>query len=104
MLARAWLWRQDVVRVQKIRVPDTGHLSWIVVDGEHLPVTVLNEYLLYLHWLGRSVSSPERLPQLCALQNGCHVPRSASRGTSRDRKHHREADANGWVRQSEMNV
>ena len=43
-----------MVRVQKIRVPDTGHLSWIVVDGEHLPVTVLNEYLLYLHRLGRS--------------------------------------------------
>ena len=46
------------MRVQKIRVPDTGHLSWIVVDGEHLPVTVLNEYLLYLllylHRLGRS--------------------------------------------------
>ena len=54
MLARAWLWRQVVVRVQKISVPDTGHLSWIVVDGEHLPVTVLNEYLLYLHRLGRS--------------------------------------------------
>lgn len=33
MLARAWLWRQVVVRVQKISVPDTGHLSWIVVDG-----------------------------------------------------------------------
>src|SRR5580698_8807254 len=54
MLARAWLWRQVVVRVQKISVPDTGHLSWIVVDGEHLPVAVLNEYLLYLHRLGRS--------------------------------------------------
>ncbi|HET6218130.1 MAG TPA: site-specific integrase [Acidobacteriaceae bacterium] len=40
--------------MQKIRVPDTGHLSWIVVDGEHLPVTVLNEYLLYLHRLRRS--------------------------------------------------
>jgi integrase len=54
MPACAWLWRQDVVRVQKIRVPDTGHLSWVVVDGEHLPVAVLNEYLLYLHRLGRS--------------------------------------------------
>jgi hypothetical protein len=43
-----------VVRVQKIRVPDTGHLSWIVVDGKHLPVTMLNEYLPYLHRLGRS--------------------------------------------------
>ena len=48
------LWRQSVVKVQRIRVPDTGHLSWIVVDGEHLPVAVLNEYLLYLHRLGRS--------------------------------------------------
>jgi len=34
--------------------PDTGLLSWIVVDVEHLPVAVLNEYLLYLHRLGRS--------------------------------------------------
>ena len=43
-----------MVKVQRIRVPDTGHLSWIVVDGEHHPVGVLNEYLLYLHRLGRS--------------------------------------------------
>ncbi len=43
-----------MVKVQRIRVPDTGHLSWIVVDWEHLPVAVLNEYLLYLHRLGRS--------------------------------------------------
>ena len=43
-----------MVRVQKIRVPDTGKLSWIVVDAEHLPVAVLNEYLVYLHRLGRS--------------------------------------------------
>ena len=54
MPARARLWRQSVVKVQRIRVPDTGHLSWIVVDGEHLPVAVLNEYLLYLHRPGRS--------------------------------------------------
>jgi hypothetical protein len=54
MSARARLWRQSVVKVQRIRVPDTGHLSWIVVDGEHHPVGVLNEYLLYLHRLGRS--------------------------------------------------
>jgi integrase/recombinase XerD len=54
MLARAWLWRRGVVRVQKIRVPDTGHLSWIVIDREHVPVGVVNEYLVYLHRLGRS--------------------------------------------------
>jgi len=44
----------DMVRVQKIRVPDTGNVSWIVVDAEHLPVAVVNEYLLYLHRIGRS--------------------------------------------------
>jgi hypothetical protein len=33
---------------------DTGHLSWIVIDGEHVPVAVVNEYLIYLHRLGRS--------------------------------------------------
>ena len=54
MLARAWLWRQDVVRVQKIRVPDRGRLSWIVIDREHVPVGVVNEYLVYLHRLGRT--------------------------------------------------
>jgi integrase/recombinase XerD len=43
-----------VVRVQKIKVPDTGRLSWIVIDGEHIPVGVVNEYLTYLHRLGRS--------------------------------------------------
>jgi hypothetical protein len=54
MLARAWLWRQGVVRVQRIRVPDTGDVSWIVIDGEHVPVEMVNEYLVYLHRLGRS--------------------------------------------------
>jgi len=43
-----------VVKVQRIRVPDTGRLSWIVVDGEHVPVDDANEYLIYLHHLGRS--------------------------------------------------
>ena len=43
-----------MVRVQKIRVPDTGRLSWIVIDREHVPVGVVNEYLVYLHRLGRS--------------------------------------------------
>ena len=43
-----------MVRVQKIRVPDTGRLSWIVIDREHVPVEVVNEYLVYLHRLGRS--------------------------------------------------
>ena len=39
---------------------------------------------------GWSVSTPERLPQLCALQDGCHVPRSASRRTARDRAGNRQ--------------
>ena len=36
-----------MVRVQRIRVPDTGHLSWIVVDLERFPLTVVNEYILF---------------------------------------------------------
>lgn len=43
-----------MVRVQRIRVPDTGNVSWVVVDAEHLPVADVNEYLLYLHRIGRS--------------------------------------------------
>ena len=27
-----------MVRMQKIRVPGTGRLSWIVIDGGHFPV------------------------------------------------------------------
>ena len=46
-----------MVRVQKIRVPDTGSVSWVVVDAEHRPVTVLGEYLLYLHRTGRSANT-----------------------------------------------
>src|ERR1700760_2665690 len=57
MPARAWLWRQGGGRVQKIRVPDTGHLSWIIIDREHIPVGVVNEYLIYLHRLGRSLNT-----------------------------------------------
>ena len=45
------------MRVQKIRVPDTGSVSWVVVDAEHRPVAVLNEYLLYLHRTGRSANT-----------------------------------------------
>jgi len=59
------------VKVQRIRVPDTGHLSWIVVDGEHLQVAVLNEYLLYLHRLGRSPNTvrayAHHLQSFCAF-------------------------------------
>ncbi len=42
------------MRVQKIRVPDTGSVSWVVVDAEHRPIAVLSEFLLYLHRTGRS--------------------------------------------------
>ena len=43
-----------MLTVQRIRVPDTGSVSWVVVDAEHLPVAVVGEFLLYLHRVGRS--------------------------------------------------
>lgn len=46
-----------MVRVQRIRVPDTARVSWVVVDAEHLPVGEVNEYLLYLHRIGRSANT-----------------------------------------------
>jgi hypothetical protein len=58
-----------MVRVQKIRVPDTGSLSWIVIDGEHVPVGVVNEYLVYLHRLGRSPNTV-RLTRIIYRRSG----------------------------------
>jgi hypothetical protein len=43
MLARAWLWRQDVVRVQKIRV-SRGDIS--LFRGEHSEVMKADEFLI----------------------------------------------------------
>ena len=55
MLARAWPEGvSGMLKVQRIRVPDTGSVSWIVVDAERLPVAEIVEFLLYLHRIGRS--------------------------------------------------
>ena len=43
-----------MLTVQRIRVPDTGSVSWVVVDSAHLPVAAVGEFLLYLHRIGRS--------------------------------------------------
>lgn len=43
-----------MVKVQRIRIPDTRRLSWIIVDEEYVPIEVVNEYLVYLHHPGRS--------------------------------------------------
>jgi integrase/recombinase XerD len=43
-----------MARVQRVIVPETQGRSWIVLGATGQPVSVLNEYLLYLHHLGRS--------------------------------------------------
>ena len=44
----------DVINVQRIVVADGHERSWIVLDGAGQPILEVNEYLLYLHHLGRS--------------------------------------------------
>ena len=41
-------------KVQRIIMADSHGRSWIVLDASGRPVTEINEYLLYLHHLGRS--------------------------------------------------
>jgi integrase/recombinase XerD len=43
-----------VIKVQRIIMADSHERSWIVLDKERRPITEVNEYLLYLHHLGRS--------------------------------------------------
>jgi integrase/recombinase XerD len=44
----------DVSKVQRIIMADSHERSWIVLDASGRPITEINEYLLYLHHLGRS--------------------------------------------------
>jgi Phage integrase, N-terminal SAM-like domain len=43
-----------MVRVQRIIVPDTQERCWVLFDTEHQPLIAPNQYLSYLHHLGRS--------------------------------------------------
>jgi integrase/recombinase XerD len=43
-----------MVRVQRIIMSDTRERSWMLLDAEHQPVIAPNQYLSYLHHLGRS--------------------------------------------------
>ena len=43
-----------MIRVQRIVMADGHERSWIVLDGAGYPIVEVNEYLLYLHHLGRS--------------------------------------------------
>ena len=43
-----------MVRVQRIVVPDTQERGWVLFDAEHQPLIAPNQYLSYLHHLGRS--------------------------------------------------
>src|ERR1700678_78173 len=43
-----------MVKVQRIIVPDTRERCWVLFDAEHQPLIAPNQYLSYLHHLGRS--------------------------------------------------
>jgi integrase/recombinase XerD len=43
-----------VIKVQRIIMPDTMERSWALFDAEQRPLVAPNQYLSYLHCLGRS--------------------------------------------------
>ena len=43
-----------MVQVQRIIVPDTQERCWVLLDADHQPLIAPNQYLSYLHHLGRS--------------------------------------------------
>src|SRR6266702_375189 len=42
------------MKVQKVRLPDTDHMSWLVLDNDFVPVQPIFSYLTFLHDLDRS--------------------------------------------------
>jgi len=42
------------MKVQKVRLPDTDHMSWLVLDNDFVPVQPILSYLRFLHDLDRS--------------------------------------------------
>jgi integrase/recombinase XerD len=43
-----------MIKVQRIVVPDTSQRSWVLFNAEQQPLVAPNQYLSYLHCLGRS--------------------------------------------------
>ena len=43
-----------MIKVQRVIVPDTRERSWVLFDAEQRPLVAPNQYLSYLHCLGRS--------------------------------------------------
>src|SRR5216684_7135428 len=46
-----------MIKVQRIVVPDTRQRSWVLFNAEQQPLVAPNQYLSYLHCLGRSPST-----------------------------------------------
>jgi integrase/recombinase XerD len=42
------------MKVQRVRLPDTNRLSWLVLDDDYVPVQPILAYLTFLHDLDRS--------------------------------------------------
>ena len=44
------------MKVQRIRLPETDEVSWIVLGDAYLPIEPIQTYLAFLESLGRSPS------------------------------------------------
>lgn len=42
------------MKVQKVRVPDSGRVTWLVLDDNYLPIEPIRVYLRYLESIERS--------------------------------------------------
>lgn len=45
------------MKVQRIQLPSTGQTTWILIDGDYLPVKPVNDYLRYLESLEKSLNT-----------------------------------------------
>ena len=42
------------MKVQRVRLPDTGQVTWFVLDDNYVPIQPILAYLKFLHDLDRS--------------------------------------------------
>jgi len=61
-----------MIGVQRIIAPDTGQRSWVLFDDSRVPIVAPNQYLAYLHCLGRSPNTV-RACKSQTINNDCSV-------------------------------
>jgi integrase/recombinase XerD len=91
----------DVIKVQRIIVADGQERSWILLSDDGNPVVEVNDYLLYLHHLGRSPNTvrayAHHLRLFCEFLSDCQL--SWRRVVLNDL-----ASFVGWIRQSSLSA